>query len=126
MEINRPEIVAEVQAMFARYERALMGNDVEELVRLFWDSPLALRYGVAEELHGIAAIAAFRAARPSALPGRVLEQTEICTYGHDFATANTLFLRTNSTRLGRQSQTWVRLPDGWRIVAAHVSLNGAP
>lgn len=124
MEINRPDIVAEMTENFSRYERALMTNDVADLVHLFWDSPLTLRYGVGEELHGIEAIAAFRAARPGGSPGRVLHRTEITTFGTDFATANTEFQRANATRIGRQSQTWVRFPEGWRITAAHVSLTG--
>lgn len=124
MDINRPEIVAELQTLFARYEKALISNDVEDLGALFWNSPLTLRYGIAEELHGIAAINAFRAARPGGSPPRVLANTEITTYGTDFATANTEFQRANSTTLGRQSQTWVRLPEGWRIVSAHVSMRG--
>jgi hypothetical protein len=125
MQINRPDVVAEMQAMFARYERALMGNDVEDLVLLFWQSPLTLRYGVGEQLHGIEAIAAFRAGRAAGAPGRVLHRTEITTFGEDFATANTEFQRENTTRIGRQSQTWVRFAEGWRITSAHVSLNAA-
>ncbi len=124
MQVNRPEIVAEVSAMFARYERALMGNDVDDLVLLFWRSPLTLRYGVGEELHGHDAIAGFRAARVGGSPGRVLHRTEITTFGDDFATANTEFQRANTSRIGRQSQTWVRFPEGWRITSAHVSLSG--
>jgi hypothetical protein len=123
MQINRPEIVAEMEANFARYERALMTNDVDDLVNLFWNSELTLRYGVGEELHGIAAIAAFRAGRVGGSPSRVLARTRITTFGGDFATANTEFQRSNATRIGRQSQTWVRFAEGWRITSAHVSLS---
>ena len=122
MQINLPDVVAEMQAMFARYERALMENDVDDLDLLFWQSTLTLRYGVGEQLYGHAAIAAFRASRPGGSPKRTLQRTAIMTYGRDFATANTEFLRANAARIGRQSQTWVRFPEGFRIVCAHVSL----
>lgn len=120
MEINIPEVVAEVTAAFRRYEAALVANDVAILDELFWDSPLTLRYGIAENLHGHAEIRAFRAARPSTGLARELERTVITAYGRDMATANTMFRRGG--RLGRQSQTWARMPEGWRIVSAHVSL----
>lgn len=122
MEINLPEVHAEVTALFAVYEDALVHNKVEVLDALFWDSPHTVRYGVAENLHGIEAIRAFRAARPAVGLARTLHDTVITTFGRDTATAMTQFRRQGSTRLGRQSQTWVRLPQGWRIVAAHVSL----
>ena len=122
MQINLPDIVAEVQTMFARYERALMENNVDDLDLLFWQSTLTLRYGVGEQLYGHAAIAAFRASRPGGSPKRTLQHTVLMTYGCDFATANTEFLRATGTRIGRQSQTWVRFPEGFRIVCAHVSL----
>lgn len=125
LEINLPEVLAEVSAAFQRYERALVGNDVAVLDELFWDSPLTLRYGVAENLYGVDAIRAFRAARaPQA--ARELLNTVITTYGRDFASANTEFRRPGQNRGGRQSQTWMRTPQGWRVVCAHVSLMAAP
>ena len=108
--------------MFARYEDALVNNRVEVLDELFWDSPFTVRYGATENLHGYAAIQAFRAGRSAAGLARQLSATVITTYGHDVATAMTEFRRDGSTRIGRQSQTWVRMPTGWRVVAAHVSL----
>jgi hypothetical protein len=122
MEINIPYVVAEVSAQFARYERALTTNDVAVLDELFWNSPHTLRYGVGENLYGYGEIAAFRAARPAQGLQREVLRTVITTYGRDFATANIEFRRAGSERTGRQSQTWVRLPEGWRVVAAHVSL----
>ena len=121
-EINRPEVLAEVQAVFTRYEDALVNNKVEVLDELFWDSPHTLRYGAAENLLGIDAIRAFRLARPAAGLARTLQRSVITSYGRDLATANTEFSREGSDRIGRQSQTWVRFADGWRVVAAHVSL----
>ena len=122
MIINDPAVLAEVTLVFARYEDALVNNKVEALDELFWDSPTTVRYGVAENLIGIDAIRAFRAARSAIGLARHLSNTVITTYGRDTATAMTEFRRDGSTRIGRQSQTWVRLPDGWRVVAAHVSL----
>ena len=122
MDINRPEVHAEVSAAFARYEDALVHNRVGVLDELFWASPHTVRYGVAENLHGIEAIRAFRAARSPQGLQRTLAHTVITTFGRDFATAMTDFRRAGGTKLGRQSQTWVRLPQGWRVVAAHVSL----
>ena len=124
MELNDPGTLAEVTAAFERYETALVTNDVAVLDELFWDSPHTLRYGVGENLYGYGAIAAFRAARPSAGLARELFNTVITTYGRDFATANTEFRRDGNPRTGRQSQTWMRSPEGWRVVAAHVSLIG--
>ena len=127
MEINLPEVLAEVQAAFARYEAALMGNDVAELQRLFWRSPQTIRYGIAENLYGHAEIGGFRAARSPLGLERRLSRTVITTFGHDFATASTLFHRdTAPKKSGRQMQSWARFPEGWRIVAAHVSLIDAP
>ena len=121
--INIPDVLAEVTAVFARYEDALVNNQVEVLDELFWNSPTTIRYGAAENLIGYAAIQAFRAARPATGLARRLSNTVITTYGHDTATAMTEFHRDgSSTRIGRQSQTWVRMPEGWRVVAAHVSL----
>lgn len=122
MIINEPDVLAEVTAVFERYETALVSNDVAVLDELFWDSPHTLRYGATENLYGYDAIRAFRAGRPSAGLARTLGKTVITTYGRDFATANTEFFRTGSDRTGRQSQTWLRTADGWRVVAAHVSL----
>ena len=122
--VNDPATLAEVTAAFARYEAALVSNDVAVLDELFWDSPHTLRYGAGEILHGHAEIAAFRAGRPAAGLARTLSRTVITSFGTDMATANTLFHREGSERVGRQSQTWVRMPEGWRVVAAHVSLMG--
>jgi len=121
-EINRPEVLAEVRAEFERYEAALTGNDVAALDGFFWNSAHALRYGATENLYGYEAIAAFRAARPARNLERTVLRTAITTFGRDFATANLEFQRTGSAATGRQSQTWVRFPEGWKIVAAHVSL----
>jgi hypothetical protein len=126
MEINLPDVVAEVTAQFARYEKALTGNDVAVLDELFWNSPHVLRYGATENLYGTAEIEAFRAARPSQGLEREVLRTVISTFGRDFATANIEFRRAGSPKTGRQSQTWVRLPEGWRVVAAHVSLLQVP
>ena len=120
-EINLPETVAEVTAAFERYERALVGNDVAVLTELFWQSPYTIRYGVAENLKGWQAIVDFRQARPAVDLERDLIDTVITTYGRDFATASTEYRRRQSGRRGRQMQTWLRTPDGWRVVAAHVS-----
>ncbi len=122
MEIDLPEVLAEVTAQFARYEQALTSNDIAVLDELFWNSPHTLRYGATENLYGYDAIAGFRASRPAQGLEREVLKTVITTYGRDFATANIEFRRAGSTRSGRQSQTWVRLPEGWRVVAAHVSL----
>jgi hypothetical protein len=122
MDINIPEVVAEVTAAFERYEKALTSNNVAVLDELFWNSPHTLRYGAGENLYGYDEIKAFRAARPSAGLERDLLRTAITTYGRDFATANVEFRRSGSNRSGRQSQTWMRTPDGWRVVSAHVSL----
>ena len=123
MKINDPAVLAEVEAAFAAYEKALTTNDVETLDRLFRNAPETLRYGVEENLYGYAEIAAFRAGRSPAGLMRKLERTSITTYGDDFATANTLFRRESmSGKVGRQSQSWVRFPEGWRVVAAHVSV----
>lgn len=124
MIINDPQTLAQVTAAFTRYEQALMENDTITLDALFWESPHVLRYGVGENLHGIEMIREFRQARAGGSPQRTLRHTVITTFGTDFATANTEFLRANSTLVGRQSQTWVRLPQGWRITAAHVSIMG--
>jgi hypothetical protein len=126
LEINRPEIVAEVRAAFQRYEAALVGNDVVVLDALFWEAPQTLRFGVTENLYGYEAIKSFRAGRSPAGLARSLENTVITTYGSDFATASTEFRRDGNPKIGRQSQTWVRFPEGWRVVAAHVSWMDPP
>lgn len=127
MEIDLPEVVAEVTAAFQRYEQALVTNDVATLDELFRKDPRTIRYGGAEILYGYDAIAAFRAARPSAGLARTLSKTVISTYGRDCAVASTLFYRpTAPGKVGRQMQTWVRFAEGWRVVAAHVSAIDEP
>ena len=122
MVIDDPATLAEVEAAFAAYEAALMGNDVAALDTFFWRDGRAIRYGAAENLYGHAAIAAFRATRPAAGLARTLERTVVTTFGTDFATASTLFTRDDAPgRVGRQMQSWARLAEGWCIVAAHVS-----
>ena len=121
MEINIPEVVAEVTAAFDRYERALNENDVQVLDETFWASSHTLRYGLAENLYGRDAILAFRKGRPTVDTKRRLLKAVITSHGRDFATANCEFERVGSGKRGRQSQTWVRMPEGWRVVAAHVS-----
>jgi hypothetical protein len=122
LEINIPEVVAEVTEAFMRYERALIANDVAELDSLFWDSPHTLRFGIGENLYGHRAIARFRGARPPIDLTRRLMNTVITTYGREVATANTEFQRIGSAVTGRQSHVWVRTEHGWRVAAAHVSL----
>jgi Protein of unknown function (DUF3225) len=123
MEIDLPEVVAEVRREFERYERALVSNDVALLDALFRDDPRTIRYGGGENLYGYEEIRAFRAARPSAGLARTISKTVITTYGRDVATASTLFHRASAPgKIGRQMQTWVRFPEGWRVVAAHVSM----
>lgn len=127
MDVNLPYVLAEVKSAFARYERALMANDLPVLDELFWADPRTVRYGVGEVLCGIEAIRAFRGARPAQGLARVLERTAIATFGRDFAPASTLFTREGAPgKLGRQQQSWARMPPGWRIVAAHVSLIQTP
>jgi hypothetical protein len=122
MQINIPEVVAEVTAILARYETALMANDVSVLDELFWTSSHTVRYGATENLYGYDAIRAFRAGRSTANLRRSVSRAAVTTFGRDFATANIEFQRFGVARAGRQSQTWVRMPEGWRVVAAHVSL----
>ncbi len=126
MDINKPEVVAEVQAAFDRYEQALVSNDVQVLDELFWISPLTIRYGATENLYGYEEIQSFRAGRSAQGLARTLARTVITTYGHDMATANTEFMRAGVARVGRQSQTWMRTAAGWRVVCAHVSLQAVP
>ena len=120
MQINTPNVLAEVKAVFERYEQAVIHNDVAVLDELFWNNPLTLRYGIAENLYGFHSIQSFRASRSKGVE-RTLNNTVITTYGDDFATANTEFQSAGNPRNGRQSQTWIRTADGWRIVSAHVS-----
>jgi hypothetical protein len=122
MEINLPQVHAEVTAMLARYQQALTSNDVPALDALFWNSPHAVRYGVGENLYGHAEIAAFRSARLPVGLDRTMIRTVVTTYGTDFATTNMEFQLTGDSRTRRQSQTWIRTPEGWRIASAHVSL----
>ncbi len=126
MQINQPDVLAEVTAAFERYEQALVSNDVAVLDELFWNHPSTLRYGATENLYGYEEIRNFRAARPATGLARRLLRRWITTYGQDFATANVEFQREGSSRTGRQSQTWMRTPQGWRVVSAHVSLLDAP
>jgi Protein of unknown function (DUF3225) len=136
MDINLPDIHAEVSAVFALYEQALVGNDVELLDELFWPSPYTVRYGAGENLVGIDAIRAFRASRSPVGLARSLQHTVITTFDRDFATAMTEFVRPSFEeqgrlrRIGRQSQTWARTArpghGGWRVVAAHVSVIPLP
>jgi hypothetical protein len=123
MQVDSPDVVAEVTAAFARYEKALVTNDIATLNALFRNDPRTLRYGIGETLYGHAAIAAFRSARSPVGLERTLSRTLITTYGRDCAVASTLFHRPAwPDRVGRQMQTWVRFPEGWGIVAAHVSI----
>ena len=127
MDIDLPEIVAEVTAQFQRYEQALVSNDVAVLDELFRNDARTLRYGIGENLYGHGEIASFRAARSAVGLMRRTARTVITTYGRDTAVASTLFYRDGTPgRVGRQMQTWVRFPEGWRIVAAHVSVIDEP
>jgi len=127
MDINLPEVKAQVEAAFATYEAALVGNDVDTLQGLFWDSDLTIRYGVGENLYGYDEIGAFRAARSPVGLARTTSRTVITTFGRDFASSSTGFHRdTAPGKVGRQMQAWVRTSDGWRVVAAHVSVITAP
>lgn len=127
MEVDLPDVVAEVSEAFARYEKALVSNDVTTLDALFRNDPRTLRYGIGENLYGYEAIMAFRAGRSPAGLARDLSKTVITAYGRDTAVASTLFRRASAPdRIGRQMQTWVRFADGWHIVAAHVSVIADP
>jgi hypothetical protein len=127
MEVDLPDVLAEVTGQFARYEAALVGNDVTVLDELFRADARTLRYGIGENLYGHDAITAFRAARSPVGLMRRTEKTVITTYGRDTAVASTLFYRDSTPgRVGRQMQTWVRFPEGWKIVAAHVSVIDEP
>jgi hypothetical protein len=127
MDVNLPDVKAEVEAAFASYEKALMANDADALQGLFWNSPHTIRYGVGENLYGHEEIGAFRAARSPVGLARTTSRTVITTYGRDFATASTLFHRESVPgKVGRQMQTWARTPEGWRVVAASVSMIPEP
>jgi len=125
VEINRPDVLAEVWRAYRRYEAALLAADAATLDELFWSDARTIRYGVGEILHGHTAIAAFNARR-RINPERVLADTVVTTYGADFATASTLFTDTPEGTIGRQMQSWARMPEGWRVVAAHVSVIDKP
>jgi len=122
MDINRAEAVASLTAAFERYERALVSNDVAVLDELFWPSGHTVRYGVGENLYGYEAIQAFRAGRSAKGLARAVLRTQVTTYGDSFGCTHIEFLRQGAARTGRQTQTWIRTPDGWRVVSAHVSL----
>jgi hypothetical protein len=128
MEIDLPDVLAEVTAQFERYEKALVSNDVTVLDELFRNAPHTLRYGIGENLYGYREIMAFRAARSPVGLMRRTERTVITTYGRDTAVASTLFYRDAwaGSKVGRQMQTWIRFPEGWKIVAAHVSIIDEP
>jgi len=124
MTINDPEIVAELEALYPKYEAALMANDAETLTSMFWASPHAMRFGITENLYGIEQIEAFRKGRSPANLARTVRRLNIVTFGRDFGSITLEFERTASGKVisGRQSQVWVRFPEGWRIVSAHVSV----
>ena len=127
MDIDLPEIVTEVRAAFERYERALVSNDVDTLNEIFRDDPRTIRYGATENLYGYDAIKRFRVARSPVGLMRTLSNTVITTYGRDYAVASTLFRRDSAPgKIGRQTQTWVRFPEGWRVVVGHVSAFDEP
>ena len=127
MDNDLPDVLAEVTAQFERYEKALITNDVAVLGELFRDDPRTLRYGIGENLYGYAEISSFRAARSPIGLNRRTAKTVITSYGRDTAVASTLFYRDSLPgKVGRQMQTWIRFPQGWRIVAAHVSIIEEP
>ena len=119
--LDHPDVVGQVRAVFERYERALVDGDVAVLTELFWDDPRCVRYGVADRQYGAGEIAAWRRTHPSVPPGRRLTGTVIVAVGDRTAVVSTLFGYPGLPTEGRQTQTWVRLAQGWRIVAAHVS-----
>ena len=124
MKINDEDVVAELKSLYPEYERALVENDVEMLIRMFWTSPFALRFGATENLYGTDEIEAFRKSRPAVGLQRTIKRLEFVTFGRDFGSITVEFERQASGKVvrGRQSQVWVRLPEGWRIVSAHVSV----
>ncbi|HUB28399.1 MAG TPA: oxalurate catabolism protein HpxZ [Terracidiphilus sp.] len=124
MTINDPEVLAELEALYPEYERALVNNDVEKLVAMFWAGPQVMRFGVTENLYGPEELEAFRKARPAANLARTVKRLEIVSFGRDFASITLEFERVGDGRVvrGRQSQVWVRFAEGWRIAQAHVSV----
>jgi Protein of unknown function (DUF3225) len=124
MTINDPEVIAELKALYPLYEQALVSNDVEKLVEMFWVGNEVMRFGVSENLYGPGELEAFRKSRPATNLARTIKRLDIVTFGHDFASITLEFERSTGTTSvsGRQSQVWVRMPEGWRIVSAHVSL----
>ena len=123
-EINLPHVVAELRELYPLYEQALVSNDVDTLVAMFWHSPHVLRFGVTENLYGASELEAFRKARPAANLARTVTRLEIVAFGPDTGSVTVEFERTTPRGLvrGRQSQLWIRFPQGWRIASAHVSL----
>lgn len=121
MEVDRPEVVAELTAIFAAYEQALVGNDSQRLAGFFWDSERTVRFGIADHQLGAGEVRRWRRAQRPLPPGRTLSETRVSTFGTDFGVVTTFFTYPNGQALGRQTQTWARLPEGWRIVSAHVS-----
>jgi hypothetical protein len=122
MIVNDPSVIAELTELAERYETALMANDLPALDEMFWQSPHVVRLGIGENLYGIESIAVFRAARPGGSPPRRVLRTTISSFGPDTGVINVEFQRIGAVAIGRQSQSWVRFAEGWRIVAAHVSL----
>jgi len=124
MTINDPEVIAELEALYTEYERALVTNDVDKLVAMLWDGQQVVRFGVTENLYGPEELEAFRRARPATNLARTVKRLDIVSFGRDFASITLEFERSADQRTvrGRQSQVWVRFPQGWRIVQAHVSL----
>ena len=122
--INEPEVIAELRALYLRYEEALVSNDVDTLMAMFWTGPEVMRFGVTENLYGPEELAAFRKGRSAANLVRTITRLDVVSFGHDLASITLEFERSSAsgTVRGRQSQVWVRLPEGWRIVSAHVSL----
>ncbi len=123
MTINDPTVVAELEALYPAYEQALVTNDVEKLVEMFWTGPQVMRFGATENLYGPEELEAFRKSRPATNLARTVKRLDIVSFGRDFATITLEFERLGASGVvrGRQSQVWVRLPEGWRIVQAHVS-----
>jgi hypothetical protein len=127
MDIDLPDVLAEVRQAFDRYEKALVSNDVDTLTEIFRDDGRTVRYGAAENLYGSGEIKSFRSARSPVALGRTISRTVITTYGREFAVASTLYERPSAPgKIGRQMQTWVKFSEGWRVVAAHVSLIDMP
>ncbi|MGA2537782.1 MAG: oxalurate catabolism protein HpxZ [Terracidiphilus sp.] len=124
MTINDPEVIAELAALYPRYEQALVDNDVDTLVAMFWAGPQVMRFGATENLYGPEELEAFRKARPAANLARTIRRLDIVSFGRDFASITLEFERATASGpvRGRQSQVWVGMPEGWRIVQAHVSV----